>query len=66
MSMMLLVGCSSDNPVVPIPDDPPDDGNISNYDDAIRPGDPELNPPAGFDKGDDIPLDERGAEEVNF
>jgi hypothetical protein len=68
MSMLLLVGCSSDNPVIPGSDDPPvnppDDGYTGNVDDADLDGDPELNPPPGFDKGDNVPVDQRDAEEV--
>jgi hypothetical protein len=63
MSMLLLVGCSSDNPVVPIADDPPDDptgGDTNNLDDAMRPDDPKANPP-GFDKGGD--RDPTGSDE---
>jgi hypothetical protein len=64
MSMLLLVGCSSDNPVISSPEDPPDDGQFGSVDDAMRPGDPEFSPPAGFDKGDDAPLDQRDREDL--
>ena len=64
MSMLLLVGCASDNPVSSIPDNPPDNPDDgADVTGAIRPGDPDLNPPVGFDKGDDVPLNQRDRED---
>jgi len=64
MSMLLLVGCSGDNPVVSVPDNPPDDPHFGDVGDAQRPGDPEVNPPAGFDKGDKGDVTDPGTLDV--
>ncbi len=67
MSMLLLVGCSSDNPVVPTPEDPPDNPHFGDITDAERPGDPDFTPPPGFDKGDQGGgVTDEGAQEVYF
>jgi len=66
MSMLLLVGCSGSNPVVSTPDNPPDNPEYGDIGDAQRPGDPEVNPPAGFDKGDSGDHSDQGAEDVCY
>lgn len=62
VSMLLLVGCSSNNPVNANPDNPTDNSFVDHSTDATNIGDAQTNPPVGFDKGGDIPITDRGPE----